>query len=285
MNQKHFGIIAIIALTFTVLSLTGCPPEPEPTPTHVHQWGPWTTTTPATCAATGTQTRTCALDAAHIDTQDIPIDPTAHDWGNWVETTPATTTADGVETKTCKNDATHKETQPIAKLIPTCPCPAGTEHPYGTTCPPACEANGTPYCTCTTAQEQRGDKDPQSVGGFTFTSNTVTVRGVSLTETEWASVLTQLPQIVNERYAAAPEGGPVRSRYDEVFLRQSFVITVDQGADYENWKTDATGYALRLNINKLANWSSIMNAAIRAVQEPTATQARVMPGRDTLRMG
>jgi len=60
---------------------------------------------------------------------------------------------------------------------------------------------------------------------------------------------------------------------------------VDQGGDYENWKTpDTTGLALHLNINKIATWYTFMNTAVRAMDELTATQARVMPGRDTLHM-
>jgi len=40
--------------------------------THTHDWGDWTVTTPATCDAAGTETRTCKLDASHKETQSIP---------------------------------------------------------------------------------------------------------------------------------------------------------------------------------------------------------------------
>ena len=86
------------------------------------------------------------------------------------------------------------------------------------------------------------------------------------------------------RYAAAGEGSPTRDRYYNVFTRTGVVVTVDQGGDYENWQTTAIGVSLRLNINKIADWPSIMNAAVKAMEEYNATQARVMPGRDTLRM-
>jgi len=133
-----------------------------------------------------------------------------------------------------------------------------------------------------TVQEARGDKGPQLVPGF-FDNAQAMVRGVNLTAAEWQDVLTQLPQVINTNYGAATEGGVVQERYANVFSRPGFTITVENTGEYENWKTDATGLSLRLRIDKLATWGSIMNAAIRAVNDGTATQARVMPGRDTVR--
>jgi hypothetical protein len=132
-------------------------------------------------------------------------------------------------------------------------------------------------------QEARGDKGPQVVTGL-FEGAQVTVRGVNLTAAEWASVPSALTTVINTNYAAATEGGAVQGRYAEVFFRLGFTITVENTNEYENWKTDATGLLLRLRIDKLATWGGIMNAAIKAVNDYTATQARVMPGRDTLRM-
>ena len=39
---------------------------------HVHDWGDWVVTVPATCEAAGVETRTCNLDANHMETQTIP---------------------------------------------------------------------------------------------------------------------------------------------------------------------------------------------------------------------
>jgi uncharacterized repeat protein (TIGR02543 family) len=85
---------------------------------HTHQWGAWTLTTPATCTTAGEETRVCALDPTHTETQTIAIDPNTHQWGAWTVTTPATATADGEETRTCEHNPAHKETRPIERTEP-----------------------------------------------------------------------------------------------------------------------------------------------------------------------
>jgi len=135
-----YGIFAVIL----VLTFAACDHE---SPAHVHQWGDWELTNPATCITEGEKTRICALNAAHTETQEIPIDPDAHDWiaganvsvqptcteegigtrgctrcdlsepsgvipalghdWEWVTITAATETADGSETQKCKHDNTH----------------------------------------------------------------------------------------------------------------------------------------------------------------------------------
>ena len=99
MNLKHFGIIAIIAL-----SLTGCPPDsdPNPDPVHTHSYS-------AAWKSDATQHwRECSCG----DKTGVAD----HDW-QWVVTTPATTQADGLETETCKTcGATSGNTRPITKL-------------------------------------------------------------------------------------------------------------------------------------------------------------------------
>ena len=79
-----YGFLAVLTtLALAALSLTGCESLTNE-PAHVHQWGEWTQTTAATCIATGSQTRTCALDATHTETEVIPIDLVdGHDWGEW----------------------------------------------------------------------------------------------------------------------------------------------------------------------------------------------------------
>ena len=105
-------IICGIAVTLAV-AFTACeqPTDPE----HVHQWGAWTVTTAAACVEEGTQTRTCALDASHVETQ--PIDALGHDYQNYGQTTPPTCTEPAVETGTCTRDATHKGTRAGAAAL------------------------------------------------------------------------------------------------------------------------------------------------------------------------
>ena len=43
-----------------------------------HNWGAWTTTTPATCMATGLQMRTCGYNNTHTETSTLPVDPNNH---------------------------------------------------------------------------------------------------------------------------------------------------------------------------------------------------------------
>jgi hypothetical protein len=113
-KKLTFSLVSAILAMFAIVCM-GCPDNGTES-THTHEWGDWVVTTPATCTTAGVETRVCALDATHTETQAIPIDPDAHDWGEWEEITPATVEAEGVETKTCKRDATHKETRPIPKL-------------------------------------------------------------------------------------------------------------------------------------------------------------------------
>jgi hypothetical protein len=112
-NFRTFGVVAAI---FAVVFI-GCPASDNGTETaHVHQWGDWQVTTLATCTAAGEETRVCALDASHKETQAIAINPTAHQWGAWTETKAATYTEKGEDTRICALDATHKETRPIPRI-------------------------------------------------------------------------------------------------------------------------------------------------------------------------
>jgi uncharacterized protein (TIGR02145 family) len=94
---------------------------------HVHTWGAWVVTTPATCSASGVETRTCTQDAGHRESRGIAQLSGAacnsggsgdhvHTWGAWVVTIPATCSSSGVETRTCTQDASHRESRGIAQL-------------------------------------------------------------------------------------------------------------------------------------------------------------------------
>ena len=105
------GILVIFAIALFVL--VACNPDPG----HVHQWGAWSTTIPVTCTTTGSQTRTCVLDATHTDTREIAIDPNAHDYQNYSQTTAPTCLVDGEKEAVCARDNTHaKSTLPIIAL-------------------------------------------------------------------------------------------------------------------------------------------------------------------------
>ena len=113
--------------------------EQKEIPALGHSWGEWTVTTPASCTATGEETRTCDRCAAtekrelaktgHTEVVDPAVEATCtepgktegkhcsvcgevitaqkeipalgHSWGEWTVTTPASCTATGEETRTC----------------------------------------------------------------------------------------------------------------------------------------------------------------------------------------
>jgi len=130
-----YGIFAvIIALTFA-----GCDNNPEPG--HVHQWGEWDITAPATCIATGSQTRTCALNATHTETEVIPIDTVnGHDWGEWVGT--VTCTEAGTGTRVCSRSESHIEERDDLQ-------PLGHNYEWETKIAPTCTDEGEEIGTCT----------------------------------------------------------------------------------------------------------------------------------------
>ena len=109
-TKKSPLVLTAIALAFA-LAFTACPIGPEPVPpepVHVHQWGDWSVTTAATCSLAGVETRTCALDTSHTETQTIAIDPNAHVPGsNSTITKAATCEEDGVWSGTCALNSSH----------------------------------------------------------------------------------------------------------------------------------------------------------------------------------
>jgi len=107
--------------------------------THTHVWGAWTVTTPATCFATGMETRVCTINPLHTETRAIPA--LGHAYGGWSVTSPATCLSGGVETRVCARDASHRQTRAIAAL----------GHAYGAytiTAAPTCLEAGLETSTC-----------------------------------------------------------------------------------------------------------------------------------------
>ena len=86
----------------------------ESIPALGHDWGSWNVTTPATCTATGVETRICKRDSSHVETR--PIAELGHNWGPWTVTKQPTCEAAGENTRVCQNDSSHKETSPISPI-------------------------------------------------------------------------------------------------------------------------------------------------------------------------
>ena len=150
-------------------------------PAKGHSWGEWTVTTPASCTATGEETRTCDRCAAtekrelaktgHTEVVDPAVEATCtepgktegrrcsvcneitvaqevipalgHSWGEWTVTTPASCTATGEETRTCDRcAATEKRelaktghTEVIDQAVEaTCTEPGKTEGKHCSVC-------------------------------------------------------------------------------------------------------------------------------------------------------
>ena len=135
-TRNLFCAIAVIL----VLVFIACE-SPTDEPAHVHQWNAWTVTTAANCTTTGSQTRTCALDATHIETQVIAIDlVNGHDWGEWKGTVTCETAGTGI--RVCSRDATHKEEEVQLQ-------PLGHNYKYEETTAPTCTTAGVDTGTCT----------------------------------------------------------------------------------------------------------------------------------------
>jgi hypothetical protein len=137
MRQKLFGIMTIVAVMLA-LAFTACN---DPEPAHVHQWGAWEVTTAANCTTTGSQTRTCALDPTHTETEVIPINDD-HDWGEWTGTVTCETAGTG--TRVCSRNETHIETnnnlQPLGH--------AYNDEDWEVTEPSTCIAKGREEANC-----------------------------------------------------------------------------------------------------------------------------------------
>ena len=219
---------------------------PETT-AHVHRFGEWAVTTPATCTASGIQTRTCACGAhetmpldpiSHTAVTDAAVAPTCtapgltagshcsvcgtiltaqapvpaagHRFGAWAVTTPATCTASGTQTRTCACGA--RETKPLdpidhtavtdAAVAPSCTAPGLTAGSHCSACgmvltaqaqvPPTGHtetvliAGFAPSCATAGVTDKRGcsscgtvlsEQEKLPAAGHTFTGGKCTVCG------------------------------------------------------------------------------------------------------------
>ena len=82
-----------------------------------HAYGPWTTTTAATCTATGSKKRICTrIGCGVFETQSIPA--TGHKSSDWIIDSEATTLGAGSKHKECTVCGAVLETATIPKLEP-----------------------------------------------------------------------------------------------------------------------------------------------------------------------
>ena len=138
--RNMIKLVDIITLAVVIGFMAGC--ENPTGSTHAHQWGNWRQTRAPTCTTAGEETRTCTLDATHVEIQAIPIDPNAHNYGNWAETTAPSCTTSGEESGTCAYDNSHTTTRAIAAL--------GHDYQsWAQTTAPTCTTDGEETGTCT----------------------------------------------------------------------------------------------------------------------------------------
>lgn len=103
---KMESIINAQAGTYYDVSSVGVSEVAQGDLTISHNWGPWVTTTPATCTTTGVKTRTCQTCVGVTDTDTIPAK--GHEWSEeYTIDTPATCTVAGSKSKHCLNDDNH----------------------------------------------------------------------------------------------------------------------------------------------------------------------------------
>ena len=96
-----FAIAAGIALAFAACDNGNSPAA------HTHEWSDWETTKAATCTEKGEETRTCALDATHKETQETGIDPAVHKWEPAPTATAPTCTEEGNGDQICAYNPDH----------------------------------------------------------------------------------------------------------------------------------------------------------------------------------
>ncbi|MCR5689572.1 MAG: leucine-rich repeat protein [Clostridiales bacterium] len=104
-----------------------CASKSNITPKLEHKWGEWTTVTPATCTAKGSEKRVCA-DCGETETRET--DMIAHSWSDWTVTKEATVDAEGERARTCSVcKKTETETVPKVTEAPTEPTTEPTTAP------------------------------------------------------------------------------------------------------------------------------------------------------------
>jgi len=129
-----------------------------------HSWGNWVVITPATCDASGIETRICTKDASHTETRYIPQLTGSQcitgctQWSSWSITTAATCTAPGVETRTCQVGSAEPQNRSIPQLTGL-QCVTGCTQwsNWMVITPATCTAPGIETRTC-----QAGSAEPQN---------------------------------------------------------------------------------------------------------------------------
>ena len=91
--------------------------EEEPINPLDHDWGS-VVTTPATCMAPATTTRTCKRDSSHkeVTTSGTTDMVNGHVWGNWKVTSKATCMTPAKETRVCSLNSAHTEVREVGSV-------------------------------------------------------------------------------------------------------------------------------------------------------------------------
>ena len=141
--------------------------ESRVTPVKAHEFGDWVVTAHASCTAEGAEKRYCAnCDAS----EERTLPATGHNYGDWVVTTPATCEAAGVESRVCANDESHVETRAIA----------ATGHSFGewaVTTPATCGAAGVESRVCANDESHVETRPIAATGEHAFAYGVCTVCG------------------------------------------------------------------------------------------------------------
>lgn len=154
MSTKIKTILALsLALLASVFIFSACNSEQ-----HVHQYGEWTVTRGATCAASGEEARYCSCG----DTQTRALPIKDHSYGEWVVVKVATCTDDGIQEQSCI--CGDKQTESIS----------ATGHAYGewtVVKARTCTEGGSEerYCACGDKQAQDTSATGHKYGGWVVT--------------------------------------------------------------------------------------------------------------------
>ena len=111
-SASGFFIVFLSALLLVLAACSGPTDSTAADPDHIHDWSEWSQTVPPTCTSAGVETRTCAINASHIEKR-TGTPALGHLWGDWKQTTDPDCTTIGEETRVCARDPSHTENRPL----------------------------------------------------------------------------------------------------------------------------------------------------------------------------
>lgn len=78
-----------------------------------HVWSEWMYIQEPSCQAAGSKTRTCKRNAAHTETENLPLDPNAHAWRESIYESKPTCTQAGKQLFICNHNSSHREMKTV----------------------------------------------------------------------------------------------------------------------------------------------------------------------------